>query len=204
MKSSDGHPVVLVLHGPSGVGKDTIVEKLQEKAGIHRPTSSTDRKPRDGEVAGVDYHFLSTEEFKAKIAAGDFIEHADVYGDLKGLERSELEYALDHGRDVIIRTDVQGARRWREMLPDVITILLVASHEHEPANYRTRLEQRETEDAESFTRRAADLTEDLADSEQNDYVVVNSDGALDAAVDEIIGIIKKERLSGHPLVRLPS
>lgn len=203
MEARDGHPIVLVLHGPSGVGKDSVVAGLSERAGTYRATSSTDRKPRDGEVDGVDYHFLSTEEFEIKIAAGEFLEHATVYGDLKGLERSELEIALSRGTDVIIRTDVEGARSWRKLLPNAITLLLVGSDDGDPAVYQDRLEARHTEDVTSFRRRVADLDDDLADRDNNDYVVVNRTGALDATVSEIIEIIRRERSVGRPAITLP-
>jgi guanylate kinase len=203
MRPEEGDPIVVVLHGPSGAGKDSVVAGLRERAGIYRATSSTDRKPRRGEQDGVDYHFLSTEEFKSKIAAGDFLEYATVYGDLKGLERSELELALSQGTDVVIRTDVKGAGHWRSVLPSAVTILLVGSDEGDPAVYQDRLEARRTEDVTSFRRRVADLEDDLADRASNDYVVVNRKGELDAAVDEIIEIIKRERLAGRPAVTLP-
>ena len=203
MSTQQGEPIVLVLHGPSGVGKDSVVAGLKERAGTYRATSSTDRKPRQGEKDGVDYHFLTTEAFKAKIAAGDFLEYATVYGDLKGLERSELELALNHGVDVIIRTDVKGAGHWRELLPDAVTVLLVGSDEGDPAVYQDRLEARHTEDVTSFRRRVADLEDDLADSDSNDYVVVNRKGELDAAIGEVIEIIARERRAGRPAITLP-
>lgn len=203
MSPFEGDPIVLVLHGPSGVGKDSVVVGLRERAGAYRATSSTDRKPREGERDGIDYHFLSTDKFNAKIAAGDFLEHATVYGDLKGLERSELESALNRGTDVIIRTDIKGAGHWRAVLPEAVTVLLVGSGEGDPAVYQDRLEARHTEDVTSFRRRVADLESDLADKESNDYVVVNRKGELDATVDEIIEIIKRERLADRPAITLP-
>ena len=201
--STAAHPIVLVLHGPSGVGKDSVVEELRNRIGIHRPTSSTDRVPREGERNGVDYHFLTTEQFQAKIDSGDFLEHAHVYGDLKGLERGELERALSLGKDLIIRTDVEGARHWREVLPDAITILLVGSDDGDESVYHDRLDTRKSEDVSSVRRRVADLEKDLADRDTNDYIVVNRKGQLDAAVKEIIAIVKRERSAGRPAVRLP-
>ncbi|MGH2626292.1 MAG: guanylate kinase, partial [Anaerolineales bacterium] len=109
-------PVVIVIHGPSGVGKDTVIDRLRERANVHRATSTTSRPPRHYEEDGVHYHFVSDLDFRHKIEAGDFIEHARVYDQWKGVERREIEEPLSRGEDVIIRTDVQGARTWREKL----------------------------------------------------------------------------------------
>lgn len=183
-------PLVIVLHGPSGVGKDSVIDRLRERTGIHRATSSTSRLPRPDEVNGNHYHFLSEAEFQQKIEAGDFAEWAKVYEDYKGLERSEIEEPLAEGRDVIIRTDVQGARTWRQKLEGAIFIFLMAEDREA---LRARLISRNSEDAGSLATRLAELEEELADIPNNDYVVVNHHGRLDEAVDEIAGIIQRER-----------
>jgi guanylate kinase len=183
-------PLVIVLHGPSGVGKDTVIAELRRRTGIQRATSSTSRQPRTGECDGIDYHFLAEAEFERKIAAGDFAEWAWVYGDLKGLERSEIETPLREGRDVIIRTDVQGARTWRERLDGAIFVCLVAE---DGEALRQRLESRGSEDDASLRRRLAELDEELRDLHDNDYVVTNHEGRLDQTVAEIEAIIDKER-----------
>lgn len=183
-------PVVLVIHGPSGVGKDTVIARLQDRLGIRRATSSTTRPPRPNERDGVDYHFLDEETFRRKIAAGDFLEYAEVYGDLKGLERRELEEPLSRGEDVIIRTDVQGARQWRRVLEAAVFVLLVPE---DIEALRRRLEGRNSEDAESLRRRLAEFDEEVADAPNNDYVVVNREDALDETVDALAAIIEQER-----------
>ncbi len=194
------NPLVIVLHGPSGVGKDTVIEALRARTGIHRATSSTTRAPRDNEQHGVDYYFLSKEEFLRKVESGDFAEHAVVYGDLKGLERIEIEGPLERGEDVIIRTDVQGARTWRERLEGAVFIFLVAEDREA---LRGRLIERRTEDGESLARRLAELEEELSDVENNHYVVVNHHGRQAEAVDEIAAIIAREkREEARPAVRL--
>ena len=190
MTGPEGQPLVVVIHGPSGVGKDSIIAKLRKRANIHRATSSTSRPRRPNEQDGVDYHFLSREQFEAKIACGDFIEHAEVYGDWKGLERRELTGPLAEGVDVLIRTDLQGARQWREKLEGAVYILLAPES---PEELRERLEGRHTESPESLARRLAEVDDELADAENNDYVVTNRDGALDEAVEEIARIIERER-----------
>lgn len=185
-------PIVLVLHGPSGVGKDTVIARLRERLGIHRATSSTTRPPRPGERHGVDYHFLSEEEFRRKIAAGEFLEYAEVYGDLKGLERRELEEPLARGEDVIIRTDVQGARWWRKVLEGALFVLLVPE---DLAALRRRLEARNSEDETARARRLAEFDAEVADMPNNDYVLVNREGALEETVDQLVAIIERERLN---------
>ena len=183
-------PLVIVLHGPSGVGKDSVIDRLRERTGIHRATSSTSRAPRPDEEHGNHYHFLSEVEFRRKIAAGDFAEWAKVYDDYKGLERNEIDIPLAEGRDVIIRTDVQGARTWRGKLDGAIFIFLMAEDREA---LRARLISRNSEDARSLAKRLAELEEELADIPNNDYVVINRHGRLDEAVDEIVGIIQRER-----------
>lgn len=193
-------PLVIVLHGPSGVGKDTVIDMLRERTGIHRATSSTSRLPRENEVDGNHYHFLSEIQFEQKIRAGEFAEWARVYDDYKGLERREVEEPLREGRDVIIRTDVQGARTWRERLDGAVFIFLMAEDREV---LRSRLSSRGSEDADSLARRIAELEEELADIENNDYVVYNRHGELEEAVTEIERIIAAEKHKpGRRAVRL--
>ncbi len=188
--SGERKPVVIVLHGPSGVGKDTVIARLRERLPIHRATSSTTRPPRPGERHGVDYYFLSEQEFLEKARRGEFAEFARVYGDWKGLERREIEEPLARGEDVIIRTDVQGARWWRKALEGGTFVILVAE---DADAVRQRLERRNSESDESLRRRLAELEEELADIPNNDYVVVNREGALDETVEELVRILERER-----------
>ena len=190
--SGEQRPLIIVLHGPSGAGKDSVIARLRERTGIHRATSSNSRPKREGERDGVDYHFLSREEFQRKIASDDFIEHADVYGDYKGLERSELAGPLIEGRDVLIRTDLNGARALRGLLRGAVFVLLTAESRDA---LRARLVARESESPESLARRLAEVDAELADAPNNDYVVENREGGLDDAVDELVRIIERERIN---------
>jgi guanylate kinase len=183
-------PVVVVLHGPAGVGKDAVVDRLRERSAIKRATSCTTRAPREGERHGVHYYFLSHEEFQRGIAAGDFAEWAWVYDDLKGLWRSEIEGPVSRGEDLIIRTDVQGARTWRDRLEGAVFIFLMAEDREA---IRARLIGRNSESEESLARRMEELEAELADIPNNDYLVINRHEALDAAVDEIEAIVARER-----------
>ena len=195
-------PLVIVLHGPAGVGKDSVIEKLKERTGIKRATSATTRAPREGEKHGHDYYFLTRAEFEAGIAAGEFVEYATVYDDYKGVYASEVTRLIDSGEDMIIRTDVQGARTWREKLDGAVFIFLMAEDRE---TLRQRLSGRESETVESLDRRLAEIDEEIADMENNDYVVYNHHGALEAAVDELEAIIERERAnSRRPVPHLRS
>ncbi len=197
--SSSRTPLVIIFHGPSGVGKESVIEGVQAATGIHRATSTTDRPPRPGERDGIDYHFVSTAEFEARIAAGEFAEYARVYDDWKGLERREIEGPVERGEDVIIRTDVQGARRWRELVDGAVSVVIVAAAPEEPAEThrsltRDRILGREPGiAADSLARRLAEVAEELADVPHNDHVVVNRDGGLGDAVAQMLSIIESER-----------
>ncbi len=190
--SVPSRPLILVLHGPSGVGKDSVIARLRERTDIHRATSSNSRPMREGELQDVDYHFLSVQEFQRKIDAGDFIEYAHVYGDFKGLEWGELERPLAEGKDVLIRTDLQGARALRRLLRGAVFVLLTAESRDA---LRARLTARESESQESLERRLAEVDAELADAPNNDYVVENHENALEEAVDELVHIIERERFN---------
>lgn len=200
-------PLVLILHGPSGVGKESVIEGLQKALGIHRATSTTDRLPREGEHDGIDYHFVTTAEFERRLAAGAFTEYARVYEDWKGLERSEIEGPLERGQDVIIRTDVKGARHWRQTLEGAVSIVIIAAGHRTPAEYhktitRARIVNREPAiPLARLQTRLDEVDEELADVEHNDYVVVNHHNGLDSAVAEILAIIEHER--ANPLRPAP-
>lgn len=172
------------------MGKDAVIDRLRERTGIHRATSSTSRKPRDNEVDGIHYHFLTRKQFEQKIRQGMFAEHAIVYGDYKGLERNEIESPLNAGEDVIIRTDVQGAQTWRTKLDGAIFIFLMAEDRE---TLRLRLEDRGSEDRKSLAVRVAELEAELDDIPNNDYVVYNRHGKLEETVAEIQRIIDSER-----------
>jgi guanylate kinase len=194
------NPVVVVLHGPSGVGKDTVIEQLRAQTGIHRPTSTTSREPREGEREGVDYHFVTPGEFLDGVERGEFIERALVYGQLKGLERAEIERPLAEGRDVVIRTDVQGARRWRQVLEGAVFVFLMAD---DVEVLKARLVSRQTEEPGELQRRFAELQDELDDMPNNDYIVHNRHGQLADAVVELVSIIERERENtARPVPRL--
>jgi guanylate kinase len=193
-------PVVIVLHGPSGVGKDTVIDELRARTGIHRAISSNTRAPRKDEQDGVDYHFLSREEFKRKVEAGEFLEWAEVYDDLKGLEAREVLPWLRRGEDVIIRTDIQGARKWQEILDGAILVLLAPESIEA---LREQLTGRGSEDDSSIEARLAEAEREMAEAGLNDYVVINRPGEVVVTVTEIEQLINRERTNAdRPIPRL--
>src|SRR5574340_417169 len=119
-------PLVIVISGPSGVGKDAVVKAMQRRGmAFHFVVTTTDRPKRAEEVAGVDYNFVTTSRFEEMIRNDELVEYARVYGDYKGVPKAQIEDALASGMDVVLRLDVQGAARVRQLFPDSVQIFLV-------------------------------------------------------------------------------
>jgi guanylate kinase len=185
-------PLVIVLSGPSGVGKDAVLKAMKSRGmAFHFVVTSTNRPPRKEEVDGVDYNFISTAEFERMIRADEFIEYARVYGDYKGVPKSQIEDALASGQDVVLRLDVQGAARLRELFPESIQIFLVPESEE---RWRERFISRRTETAEMLQQRMDFAHEELKRAAEFDYIVVNCTDCLDITVNQISAIITAEHL----------
>ena len=169
----------LVITGPSGVGKGTLIKGLLERMdGLVLAVSATTRKPRPGEVNGIDYHFLSPEDFDLRVRDGDFVEHAEYAGNRYWTLRSELERP---GRGTVLEIDVQGARQVRETLPDAVRIFV------EPPSIddlSRRLSARASDDEEQIARRLEAAREELAAREEFPHRIVNDD--LERATDELV------------------
>lgn len=184
-------PLLIVLSGPSGVGKDATLTRMKELGcPFHFVVTATDRPQRPGEVHGVDYYFFSSEEFAAMLERDELLEHAMVYGQNKGIPKSQVRQALASGKDVIMRLDVQGAATVRRIVPDALLIFLIAPSEEELIR---RLKERKTESSEGLKRRIATAREEMKRLPEFDYVVVNRDGKLDEAVEQIMAIITAEK-----------
>lgn len=181
--------MLVVLAGPSGVGKGTIVERLLGRdLGLWKSISYTSRAPRPDEVDGVDYHFVTRAEFEALRDAGGFLEWFEVFGDLKGTPRAPVEERLAAGDDVLLEIDVQGALKVREAFPHA---LLVFVKPPSPEELRRRLTERGTESAEALDARLAAAAVEEAQAGKFDAVVVNHD--LEQAVDQVAGILVSSR-----------
>lgn len=183
-------PLLIVISGPSGVGKDAVVKALQRRRpSMHFVVTMTSRAPRKGEQEGVDYFFVSRARFEELINQGEFIEHAIVYGDYKGVPKSQIRDALISQLDVIMRVDVQGAMALRGLYPDALLIFLIPSSQKE---WLGRLRSRESETTDSLALRLNTAKKELEYLSEFDYVVVNAQDKLDDTVSAIIAIIDAE------------
>jgi guanylate kinase len=169
---------ILVITGPSGVGKGTLIKGLLERTpGLELAVSATTREPRAGEVNGVDYHFLSAEDFDRRVAAGEFVEHAEYAGNRYGTLRSELSRPA---RGIVLEIDVQGARQVREALPEAVLIFI------EPPSFEDlerRLAARASDQPDQIERRLAAARDELAAAGEFDHRIVNDD--LEGAQQEL-------------------
>jgi guanylate kinase len=162
-----------VIAAPSGAGKTSLLRALMERRpALSFSVSCTTRKPRAHEQEGRDYHFVERAEFERLIAAGEFIEHADVFGNLYGTRQSVVEAALAEGRDLILEIDWQGARQVRKRLPEAIQIFILPPSR---AELERRLRNRATDTDEVIQRRLRDAAADMTHWDEFDYVVVNDD-----------------------------
>jgi guanylate kinase len=183
-------PRLVVLSGPSGVGKDAALRRMKERGlPFHFVVTATDRPPRPGEVPGQDYHFFTTAEFERMLAAGELLEHALVYGQHKGIPKEHVRQALASGLDVVMRLDVQGARTVKGLIPAAVTIFLLCESE---AELVARLRERRTESKADLQCRLATALAEMSCIPEFDYVVVNRHSSLDAAVEDVLAIIRAE------------
>jgi guanylate kinase len=177
---------VYVITGPSGVGKGTLIRLLRERVPeLALSVSATTRQARPGETQGVEYHFISDDEFARHIADGDFVEWAEYSGRRYGTLREELERHTSGGRPVVLEIEVQGARQVRQTLPDAVQIFIRPPSDEA---LRDRLIGRGTDDAEQVERRLKVAEEELAAAGEFEHVVVND--RLDEAVDELAAIVR--------------
>ncbi|WOL14700.1 guanylate kinase 2, chloroplastic/mitochondrial [Canna indica] len=185
-------PIIVVISGPSGVGKDAIIKKLQEvREGIHFVVTATSRPQRPGEVDGKDYYFVSKEEFLLMVERNELLEYALVYGDYKGIPKQQIRDYMAKGFDIVLRVDIQGAATLRSILgQSAVFIFLVAESE---ATLVNRLVARNTESPEMLLVRIATAREEIKYMKRFDYIVVNAEGKLDSAVKLVESIIDAEK-----------
>jgi guanylate kinase len=178
---------VFVITGPSGVGKGTLIRGLLERMpGLELSVSATTRAPRPGEVDGVDYHFLTPERFAERVAAGDFVEHAEYAGNRYGTLRSELERRLRAGAPVVLEIELQGARQIRETMPEAVAVFIAPPSRDA---LRARLVGRGTDASEQVEDRLRTAERELEAQAEFGHVVVND--RLEHATDELAGIVQR-------------
>jgi guanylate kinase len=183
-------PFLIVISGPSGVGKDTVIQRMRERnLPFYFVVTATTRPPRPNEVHGKDYFFYSNAEFTRMIEKGELLEHALVYKDYKGIPRAQVRDALASGKDVVMRLDVQGADTIRALCPDALLIFLTPQDEAEMVD---RLQARKTESVEALKLRIDTAHHEMTHLQSYDYVVINREFHLDETVDTIIAIIVAE------------
>ena len=183
-------PLLIVISGPSGAGKDSILQRMKDRdLPFHFVVTATTRPRRGNEVHGKDYFFVTKEEFARMIETDELIEYAIVYGDYKGIPKQQVRDALASGRDVVMRVDVQGAETVRKLAADALLIFVTVESE---AELVSRLKERNTETPEELAIRIATARKELPRIEAFDYVVVNEVLRLDEAVDKIRAIIDAE------------
>jgi guanylate kinase len=183
-------PLLIVISGPSGVGKDSLVQRMKERGcPFHFVVTATDRPPRRDEVHGEDYFFVSTQEFEHMIAQDELLENAVVYGQYKGVPKQQIREAMASGKDVVMRVDVQGAATIRRIDPQAVLIFLTASTEEE---LEQRLRARGGDSLEQVERRIVTARKEMRRLPEFDYAVVNRDQKLDDAVDGVLAIIRAE------------
>jgi guanylate kinase len=188
-------PLFIVVSGPSGVGKDVTLKRMKEQgAPFHFLVTNTTRPRRPAEIEGVDYRFVTPEEFNLKLAGGEFLEHAVVYGHLYGNSKAEIEASLAQGQDVILRIDVQGAQTIRLKVQGAIFIFMIAT----AAELEKRLRARHTESEEALRIRLKMAAIEMEEMYKFDYVVMNRDEELDRTVEDIQAIIRAEKLRTQP------
>lgn len=185
------NPLLVVVSGPSGAGKDMTLKRMKELGyPFHFVVTTTDRPPRAGEVNGVDYFFVSTQEFERMVQAGELLEHAIVYGQHKGIAKTQVRQALASGQDVIMRLDVQGAATIRKLAPAAVLIFLSCQSEAELA---ARLRARGTESQIALDARLEVATQEMKRLPEFDYLVINRDHHLNDTVQTVAAIIAAEK-----------
>lgn len=181
---------LFVISAPSGAGKTSLVrELLQSSLNLNLSISHTTRPPRNGEIDGCDYHFVTEAEFKQMLFDGEFVESAEVYGNLYGTSQHWLNDTMSSGQDILLEIDCQGAKQIKQIFPHSIAIFILPPSAEALA---TRLKTRAQDDPEVIKKRLKAAREEISHITEFDYIIVN--GKLNEALSDLICIVKAERL----------
>lgn len=196
--SKGSQPLLIVLSGPSGVGKDAVLARMKKlKRPFHYVVTATTRPRRAREKNGVDYHFLSPGEFQQMKGEGQLLEWAEVYGNYYGVPREEITQALSKGMDVMMKVDVQGAATVKKILPQAVFIFLMSPSVEE---LEKRLKQRRSESSIDLALRLEKVEEEIKSLPLFDYVITSHQGKLNAVVSQIDAIVTAEKCRVKPRV----
>jgi guanylate kinase len=192
---------LLVVCAPSGAGKTSLVDELLERdPNVRLAMSFTTRAPREGEVDGTDYHFVTREKFQSMIAAGEVLEHAEVYGNFYGTSRKWIEQELAGDHDILLEIDWQGARQVKKLFPQTVGIFIL------PPSFealRARLESRGKDSREAIATRIAAARDEVSHVLEFEYIIVNE--RFETAVDDLVSIVRAARVSrAQQAIRLVS
>ena len=188
----DKNPLMIVISGPSGVGKDSVLRAMKNSdLNIHHVVTVNTRNPRPDEKEGVDYFFVAREKFEQMIDDDEFIEYSRVYEDYKGVPKAQIRNALDTGKDVVLRLDVQGAEKIKKIYPEAILIFLLPSNQED---WYKRLGGRRLSHEKDLDTRILTVKEELIKARDFDYLVVNEQNKLSKTVELIEAIITAEHL----------
>jgi len=189
-------PLLIVISGPSGVGKDSVIDGMRESVeGLYFAVTATTRPKRDGETDGVDYRFVSEAQFQQMIDGNELLEWANVYGKSYGVPKDGLREALRMGRDAVVKVDVQGAKTIKAAYPDAVLVFIAAPSMRE---LEERLKGRETESEGDLKVRIDTAREEMESLTLFDYVVVNRHDHVESAVREIQAIVSAEKCRVRP------
>jgi len=193
-------PLLIVISGTSGAGKDSVARELARRmrangSPVHFVVTATTRPKRETEVDGIDYFFVSRSEFERMIAQDELFEYAIVYGQYKGIPKKQVREAMASGKDIVMRLDVQGAATIRRMAPEAVLIFLTASSEQELAE---RLKRRRTESHEQLEIRMQTARQEMQHIHEFDYVIPNPDNKLNETAETALAIITAEKHRTKP------
>lgn len=183
---------LIVFSAPSGCGKGTMLAEILKNEKFRCSVSATTRSPREGEIDGVNYHFLTREDFESRINAEQFLEHAEYCGNYYGTLMSEVDSYLDKGINVILEIEVQGAMKIREKRPEALFVFIAPPS---VAELTRRLKNRGTETDEVIAERVSQAAGEIAAAEKYDYIIVND--ALEDAVSDFFAVIRAEELKSE-------
>ncbi|MEA3489610.1 MAG: guanylate kinase [Candidatus Omnitrophota bacterium] len=184
-----GKSLIVVVSAPSGSGKTTIVSRLLEKApDMKRSVSCTTRQPREGEKTGIDYIFVSEEEFKERIEKRDFLEWEKIFSNYYGTPRDQVTEAIEQGVDIILSIDIRGARSIKGEFPESVGVFIMPPSFEE---LETRIKRRDADRGKQVSIRLQESGREIAAADEYDYLIINDD--LDRAVEELKTIIEAEK-----------